>query len=170
MKAKIISTISLIAVAALIGVMTMSSPLMNDITTSFTEPPEFRDIQRLEPKRDYEYPQRFAKMQAEHYGDIAPLVLHVRPDVVFTKIRELADRLAWDIVSFDADGYVLEAIAKTKLLRFRDDIVVEVRQKDNERVEVHMRSKSRLGRNDFGANAQRIRLFFDGLANSLSKP
>ncbi len=146
----------------------MTSPLMNDITTNPVDPPQFSDIARKNPKRTYDYPERFQAMQAEHYSDIAPLVTEVNSDDLFAVIRKIAGDYSWEIVSFDAKNYILEAVAKTKLLRFRDDIVVEIRNMENGNREVHMRSKSPMGRNDFGANAARIRKFLGELSNTLS--
>jgi uncharacterized protein (DUF1499 family) len=58
----------------------------------------------------------------------------------------------------------VQAVAVTRLLRFRDDVVVEVREDATGRASiVAMRSKSRLGTSDFGANAGRIREFFRDL-------
>lgn len=170
MAKRLTTILCLLVLAAAVGMVTMSSPLMNDITTSVDAPPEFQDIARMNPKRDYTYPDKFMKMQKEHYGDVAPLVLPNSADEVFAKVRELAESYSWDIVGFNAESYVLEAVAKTRLLKFRDDIIVELRKLGNDRLEVHMRSKSRLGRNDFGANATRIKEFLGELAKALSNP
>jgi uncharacterized protein (DUF1499 family) len=50
----------------------------------------------------------------------------------------------------------IEAVARTPIMGFRDDVVVRVRAaEDGARVDV--RSASRYGQHDFGANASRIR-------------
>jgi uncharacterized protein (DUF1499 family) len=64
----------------------------------------------------------------------------------------------WTVVYEDAATRVLEAVAITGLMRFRDDIVIVVRPAAGGSA-VHMRSKSRLGKSDLGANAERIRAF-----------
>ena len=51
-----------------------------------------------------------------------------------------------------------------RIFRFRDDFVVRVRP-DGEATRVDMRSKSRVGKGDLGANAKRIEQFFQGLAS-----
>src|SRR5207253_1520508 len=50
----------------------------------------------------------------------------------------------------------IEAVARTPIMGFRDDIVVRIRPaEDGARVDI--RSASRYGRHDFGANASRVR-------------
>jgi uncharacterized protein (DUF1499 family) len=51
----------------------------------------------------------------------------------------------------------------TRIFRFVDDIVVRVRPSNGGSI-VDVRSKSRDGRGDMGANAARIRAFRDKLA------
>ncbi len=48
------------------------------------------------------------------------------------------------------------------MLRFKDDVLVEVRPHPGGS-EVAMRSKSRVGKGDLGANAKRIRAFLAAL-------
>ena len=79
----------------------------------------------------------------------------------FEKAEKEAQKM-WEVVAVDREGLRIEAVATTSLLRFKDDIVIEVRA-SIEGAEVHMRSKSRVGRSDFGANAKRIESFFSKL-------
>ena len=52
------------------------------------------------------------------------------------------------------DGRI-EAVARTPILGFRDDVVVRVRA-DPDGARVDIRSTSRYGRHDFGTNAARV--------------
>jgi Protein of unknown function (DUF1499) len=66
------------------------------------------------------------------------------------------------------DGYI-EAIARTPILGFRDDVVVRVRPTgDGARIDV--RSASRYGRHDFGTNANRVRNLIDDIDDVLARP
>ena len=66
------------------------------------------------------------------------------------------------------DGLV-EAIARTPILGFRDDVVVRVRATpDGSRIDV--RSASRYGRHDLGANAARVRALIEDVDDVLSAP
>ena len=58
----------------------------------------------------------------------------------------------------------LDAVDRTFLLRLADDITVRIRPRaDGARIDV--RSASRIGRHDLGANAARIRRFLEELSN-----
>jgi uncharacterized protein (DUF1499 family) len=58
----------------------------------------------------------------------------------------------------------LEAVDRTFLLRLPDDVTVRIRPRaDGTRIDV--RSASRIGTHDLGANAARIRRFLDEVSN-----
>ena len=61
-------------------------------------------------------------------------------------------------------GSTAEAVASTRLLGFKDDVSIHVQAQAGDASLVHMRSRSRLGRGDFGTNARRIRVFQGALA------
>jgi len=63
-----------------------------------------------------------------------------------------------DLVEVDAAQGRIEATATSLLFGFQDDVVVRVAD-DAGNTKVDVRSKSRVGRHDFGMNARRIRLF-----------
>jgi uncharacterized protein (DUF1499 family) len=66
------------------------------------------------------------------------------------------------------DG-IIEAVARTPILGFRDDVVVRVRPTvDGARIDV--RSASRYGRHDLGTNAKRVRSLIDDIDDLLSAP
>jgi uncharacterized protein (DUF1499 family) len=141
-----------------------AAPLINDITTTPDDPPRYRKIAEMRSGNDYAYPAAFAAVQKKGYPDLAPLKLPLSPDQAFAKVAESARAMPrWRIVSEDAKAGVLEAVASTRIMRYKDDVVIEVRP-DGKGAAVHMRSKSRLGKGDLGANAARIRRFFEALA------
>jgi len=67
------------------------------------------------------------------------------------------------VISVDAAAGTLLARDTSKIFRFVDDIVVRVRPAENGGAIVDVRSKSRVGQGDIGANAARIRRFAERL-------
>jgi len=66
------------------------------------------------------------------------------------------------------DG-IIEAVARTPILGFRDDVVLRIRPTvDGARIDV--RSASRYGRHDLGTNAKRVRGLIDDIDDVLSTP
>jgi uncharacterized protein (DUF1499 family) len=141
-------------------------PPINDITTDMSSPPQFVKAGTLSANqgRDMKYPgNSFADQQRAGYPDLAPLQLNVPPAEAFKRVEAAAKQMpAWEITRVDAAAYALEGTATTRLFRFQDDFVVEVRPQASGSV-VQMRSKSRDGKGDVGANAARIRAFFANL-------
>ena len=137
--------------------------LLNDVTTTPLEPPNF-EILAKERIGKYTYPHDAPAKQASLYPDLQPFPLPaVAKGEAFSRIEKTVLEMGWQLKNKDREKSKLEAVAVTRILRFRDDIVIELRERKGGWA-VHMRSKSRLGRDDFGANAKRIRGFFEKLS------
>jgi len=156
---------------AIVGVLVASAgsggnvPAINDITTNPEDPPVFFAAVELEPNRgrDLTYPgEEFASQQRDAYPDLAPIVLAAPPSDAFPKVESAIEGLGWEITYRDAETGVLEAVDVTRIFRFVDDIVVRIRPQAAGSV-IDVRSKSRDGKSDMGANATRIRAFRDAL-------
>jgi uncharacterized protein (DUF1499 family) len=140
-------------------------PRINDITTSPDDPPAFEQAAREEPNlgRDLGYPAPFAALQRAAYPDLAPIELDAPPQEALERARRAAESLGWEVTHTDPGRGVLEARHVSWLFRFVDDVVVRVRARAGGSV-VDVRSKSRDGQGDLGANAARIRAFAARLA------
>jgi len=139
-------------------------PAINDITTDANDPPRFEAVARLRPRgaNPVAYPGAdAAALQRRFYSDIEPLLVSVTPQEAFDAAMTVITKRKWRVVDSRApqagrrEGRI-EAVARTPVMGFRDDVVVRIRPvEDGARVD--MRSASRYGRHDFGANASRIR-------------
>lgn len=146
----------------------MLKPIINDVTTSFTDPPKFDKISEVNVSRDYSYVVDFVELQKKYYPDIRPTILRSTLNESFICVTQaVAKKTDWEIISIDNENRRVEAVATTRFLKFKDDIVIEVRPASADEVEVHMRSKSRIGKGDLGTNARRIKAFFKTLSEYL---
>jgi uncharacterized protein (DUF1499 family) len=154
----------MLAYPAYLGVLFYRLPAVNDITTDAVEPPRFEAIARLRPRgaNPVGYPGAAAlQLQRAAYPDIEPLLVSVPPLEAYDAALAVITKRKWRIVDARQpqpgrrEGRI-EAVARTPLMGFRDDIVVRVRSaEDGARID--MRSASRYGVHDFGANASRLR-------------
>ncbi len=142
-------------------------PLINDITTTFPNEPKFVVIAQAHPNKNYNYPEKFFAEQNAYYQDLSILKLSAAPAEVFEKVVAAVKAEGWDIANVDQENKKIEATCTTLIMRFKDDVVIDVRPGGNG-TEVHMRSRSRVGKGDFGANANRIRNFFKKLSRPQS--
>jgi uncharacterized protein (DUF1499 family) len=60
-------------------------------------------------------------------------------------------------------------VARTRVLRFKDDVTVRIRRRAG-LAEVSVRSRSRVGKADFGQNARNIRAFQAELERQMLVP
>jgi uncharacterized protein (DUF1499 family) len=159
---------ALILAPVIFTVFTNHSPLINDITTDFDNPPEFVNAQKLqhEPNRDMKYDKaKYADAQLKGFGPIGPLKERLDPAAAFARVTEVAKASpTWTITYTDPSTDTLEAVATSRLWHFQDDIVIQVRPAADGTSLIEMRSKSRDGTGDFGVNAKRIKHFFDSVA------
>ena len=101
--------------------------------------------------------------QQRAYGDIKPKVLAMPPREAVQRVIDAARALGWEVAAIDATTGRVEATATTRWFGFKDDVVVRVRPEGTgSRVDV--RSASRVGSSDVGANAARVREFLAKLA------
>lgn len=141
-------------------------PPINDITTDLEDPPAFADAALVPDyrNRDMSYPEDFVAIVRDAYPDLAPLRLDAAPPVAFDRAVAAAEELGWEIVAKDGGAGAFYARAVTGVFRFVDDVVVRVRP-DGTGSKIDVRSKSRDGQGDLGANAARIRAFLEALAD-----
>ena len=141
---------------------------INDITTDTENPPAFVAVLPLRAAAAVPaaYPgSETAQAQRRAYPDIVPLELAVAPAAAFARALDAATAMGWEIVASDAVAGRIEATATTPWFGFRDDIVVRVAPTPTgSRIDV--RSVSRVGKSDLGANAKRIRAFFARLGHA----
>jgi uncharacterized protein (DUF1499 family) len=140
-------------------------PTINDITTDLVEPPNLLQAQSQPGNegRDMVYPEAFKDIVRAAYPDLKPLRVAEPPDQVFARALRLAQqRPGWEVTFVNGSVHLFEGVATSDLFRFHDDFAVRVRADGSGSV-VDMRSKSRDGKGDLGANAERIRGFLRDL-------
>lgn len=99
------------------------------------------------------------------HPDLQPLHLKVTPERAFSAVSSVAGKIgSWTVVKVDPVGKTLVAEARSRPWGM-DDVVVRVEPEADGAV-VHMRSSSRRGWVDFGANAARIRKFLERVAKA----
>ena len=166
-----------LAVALLIGLGTAwvpwngyqtvkSLPFIHDISTDTENPPQFVDVVplRAQASNPVEYAgEEVAKQQHEAYADIRTLEFSEPAAATFEQALNAAEQMGWEIVAARSDEGRIEATATTFWFGFKDDIVIRIAPASSgSRLDI--RSKSRVGRSDVGANAARIRAFVKAMS------
>jgi uncharacterized protein (DUF1499 family) len=148
-----------VVVAALPGV---GMPRINDFTTDLEDPPAFTHAAMLGPNvgRNMSYPAKNAALQLECCSDLRAAMLEVPPAEAFGRAVAVASAMpGWEVTSRSPEDGTIEAVATTRIFGFHDDVAIRVRPATNGGSRIDVRSKSRDGQGDLGANAARIRKF-----------
>jgi uncharacterized protein (DUF1499 family) len=135
------------------------SPI-HDVSTDTANPPQFVAVMPLRSQaqaaNSTDYDARTAQLQKETYPDLGPLHLDLPPAQAFARALAVARNMGWEIDASDPAQGRIEATATTFWFGFKDDVVVRIAA-DGAGSRVDVRSLSRLGQSDVGANARRIR-------------
>ena len=134
-----------------------TTPPINDISTDTDDPPVFWFT--VTPS---DYPAPNAEPQRAAYPDVRPLEMPVSTDEAFAAALALVEARGWDVLSADPAESQIEAIATSRLFGFADEVAIRVTE-TNTGARIDMRSRSRLGQIDRGANARRIEAFLPDL-------
>ncbi|CAN5679747.1 DUF1499 domain-containing protein [soil metagenome] len=143
-----------------------TAPRINDVTTDTARPPPMVVTQQMRKgaANPPAYPgESAAVLQRGAYPDIVPIVLALAPAEAFKRADMAAVAMGWDVVARAPAEGRLEAVDTTDWFALKDDIVVRIRAQGTTGSRIDIRSKSRLGESDFGANARRIRAFMEKL-------
>ena len=144
---------------------------LHDVTTDLDDPPQFEALSPRQYEPDapdvqaaHPHP-TWRATHAEIYPDIDTETLAVPLDQALERATSAAEAMGWAIEAVDSndDTVRIEAVATTGWFGFNDNVVVRLTRLSPDRVAVDARSVSRIGISDVGANAARLRAFFEQL-------
>jgi len=157
-------------------------PPIHDITTDLEDPPVFVDIAKMrgDDTNSIDYAaksipqdsrfgalsgQDYKPVQKQYYPGVRSLELDLAPDEAYWLALEVAVRRKWDVVAQVPEEGRIEATVTSKWMGFKDDVVIRLkpRGESGDKSVVDMRSSSRVGVSDIGANAKRIKSFLKEL-------
>jgi uncharacterized protein (DUF1499 family) len=166
--------LALLAYPAYSGYRASKLPAIYDITTDPANPPRFDVIARLRPRGSNAYPGgAMAEKQRQAYPEIEPLQVLMPPKAVYDIAYGIATKRKWHVVDARPptpparrEG-VIEAVARTPIMGFREDVVIRVTPVGNgSRIDV--RSASRYGWHDLGGNAARVSSLLEEIDEALA--
>lgn len=160
---------ALVATAIAVGLLAVvflstgeggDAPPINDITTDLERPPSFAPASAVPAYGDDDmlYPDEFVPIVREAYPDLAPIETSLPPADAYARALATARALGWEISWQAPDAGRFDATDTTRIFRFVDDVTVRV-EPTAKGSRIDLRSRSRVGKGDIGANAARIRRF-----------
>lgn len=163
--------LALVALSPLLvaGVLALTKPLTNDVATLAQEPPRLYISLASSQERNglLGVPVAAPTMP----NSLFPVRSSLRSEEVASFAKQIAEQEGWELsAEFSSNEGMRRRLAftdKTLVLGFVDDIIVEIRD-SGERAEIHVRSASRLGKSDLGANEKRIRRFLNKISLAMS--
>jgi uncharacterized protein (DUF1499 family) len=143
-----------------------SVPAIHNISTDTERPPQFDTlvaVREAEGANPLAYDAAaLAAPQRQAYPYVKPLISAEPPAVMLDRAVQVLEDMGVEIVDVNETAGRVEATATTFWFGFKDDVVVRVRPEGSGSV-VDVRSVSRVGQSDLGANARRIGEILNGL-------
>lgn len=143
-------------------------PALTEVETTPGEPLNFKVINTMRPADAIPLKPADgarAEEQEEAYPDIGPMALERSSQSVFSLVQEAIERLGWTVVLSEPPGEtgagIIEATFQSMIMGLADDVIVQVKGDDAHAI-IDVRSVSRYGWHDLGANAERIRTLYAG--------
>ena len=135
-------------------------PPIHDITTDTEDPPRFvtAEERRGEGSNPLDIKADAIAAQREAYPDLQTLMTDKSIDDAFDHALAVAAAQGWEVIHQDRNAGIIEAVDTTAVMAFKDDVVIRLRTNADGTL-VDIRSVSRVGVSDLGANAARIRAF-----------
>ena len=135
-------------------------PPIHDISTDTLDPPIFTAAEKIrgEGANPLTIKPESIAQQKQAYPELLSLRSPESTKDSFNRALATANAMGWEVYHSDPDTGTIEAVDTTAIMAFKDDVVIRVRAAANESV-IDIRSVSRVGVSDIGANAKRIRAF-----------
>jgi hypothetical protein len=155
--------IVMIGTIAFYTVSASKYPPIHDITTDTDNPPAFVALQAerdaMHAPNKTQYNPAVAARQKQGFPDLGPKNLPVPAAEAYNRALDAAKAMGWRIAAtVPAEGRI-EAVATTFWAGFIDDVVIRVTSTGENQSRVDVRSESRVGGGDMGANGRRIEKF-----------
>lgn len=130
--------------------------VLNDVSTDLEDPPFFLPDVAAGTTASQGPPPELRALQRRSYPEIAPIHSSLPPAEAWPRALELAKRMErWRVTDLEESRGIIQAVALSRIFRFVDDVVIRIRPEDGGS-RIDLRSRSRVGRGDLGANAARV--------------
>lgn len=152
-----------------------SLPFIHDVSTDTQNPPTFSGVIKTERaavkgvntldyigKRDKpagKGGELVSVLQVKAYPTLRPLVVGAEPDVAFGQALATVKSMGWKVAYSNPETGQIDATATTFWYGFKDDVTVRIQPSEGGGSLVDVRSISRVGGSDLGANAARVEAF-----------
>jgi hypothetical protein len=164
-----------LALAGWVALPGWDSPRVHDVTTAPADPPEFVVLRTPHyaghehvSYRDYD--RRSGNRVSAAYPSLRTRVYDRSLRQVFRAAEQAAREMGWTLASVEPPLGRIEAVERSTLFGFIDDIVVRVRLNASGYTVLDVRSASRVPVVDLGRNAARIRRFLAAVDEGLRHP
>lgn len=152
-------------------------PVLADVSTDTADPPRFSSAKAAVQARDDYTPPAFSpearEQQRSAYPDVEPIVVDLEADEAYQLVLKTAASRGWRVIDQRPPGGRsgvghVDFLDRTLVMGFNDDIAVRLKPLAGQ-TRIDVRSASRYGRHDFGANAKRIQQFAEELQAELNE-
>lgn len=127
-----------------------------------------RLVSELQEEAEFD-PETQKTAKAAPYPKLDSLAVNVSAEAAYAAAKAAMEAKGMEIVTDNPGGWQLEGTATTGWFGFKDDVMVRITPSaDGEAAVIDMRSTSRVGLSDLGANSKRVRNLLDDIERRVS--
>ena len=78
------------------------------------------------------------------------------PALLIETVRRAVEALKWEIVEQDTENHTIKAVVTTKMIQFKDDVLIRADKAQPSGSNLYIRSSSRVGKGDLGTNTRHV--------------
>ncbi len=90
------------------------------------------------------------------FPELKPRAYAAPAAFMFDVARRAAKALKWELTNIDPETKKIEAVVTTQVIGFKDDVIIQVEATGEESCKLLVRSASRVGKGDLGANTRHV--------------
>lgn len=163
----VVLAVLLLCYPAYLAANAVRLPVLNDVSTDLVDPPQFSRSTAALAARGQRTPDlppaQIRQEQRLAYPSVQPILLDLEADETYQLVLRAIAARGWKVIEQTPPGGRIgvghiDAVDRSLVMGFPDDVTIRMRPLAGQ-TRVDVRSVSRVGRHDYGANAQRILRF-----------
>lgn len=107
-----------------------------------------------------------AETREDHpFAELHPRQFDESVDALYSRTLSEVEALGWEIAEQNDGEHTLSVVITTPIMGYKDDLTIRVKSTGDEQSTLYLRSESRVGRGDMGANLSHVLTLYEALGS-----
>lgn len=141
------------------------APMIHEVSTDLEQAPVFIAAVADEVERENQpsLSEEVKAAQRSAYPELKTILSELTPEQAYAQAKSTAESFNWEILAEHPGLGTIEAVDTSFWFGFKDDIAIRITPREQGSA-IDLRSLSRVGKGDLGANAKRVTAFIEAFS------